>query len=526
MLPSNSSQQSEYPRVAGRYVLFEPFARGGMASVHLGRLIGPAGFSRTVAIKRMHEQFAHNPEFVAMFLDEARLAARINHPNVVPTLDVAALKFELLLVMEYICGESLMGLLTRSRESRRPPPIPVAVDCAIGMLNGLHAAHEAKQADGRLLSIVHRDVTPHNVLIGLDGVTRVVDFGIAKAAGSAHRTRIGEIKGKLAYLAPEQLQGGDVSRATDIYSATLVLWESLTCERLFKGDNEGAIIHSVLDHRVKPPSALRRDIPPELDSIVLRGLDADPRKRWETAKAMAEALESVVSPVTRSAVAAWVQETASSELLGRQERLAYVESYSMPGISPSSSPQLLNCDPPQFSGSLAPTLRPRGTPDGDPLSFSGSVSGVGRDDAPLTGASPADSVVDVPGAETGISAALPPIVRVRGDRRNWWLVLGGAVALMCAFLVGVASRGAHPAAEPLVAKTSPLESTPPTLPRAGAAPQAQPEASSAAVQAPSAGATSTEAGTLSPPTLGRKHVNPIPAPRARTTRDDPLYRRD
>jgi|GEM_PF-3183797 len=335
---TNFALSSEYPRVAGRYLMFEPFARGGMASVHLGRLMGPAGFTRTVAIKRMHEEFAQNPEFVAMFLDEARLAARVSHPNVVGTLDVVALKAELLLVMEYICGESLMGLIAKCRETARPPPVPVAVDCAIGILNGLHAAHEAKHADGRILGLVHRDVTPHNVLLGLDGVARVVDFGIAKATGTAHRTRVGEIKGKLSYVAPEQLQGADVSRATDIYSASLVLWETLSCERLFKGENEGAVIHSVLVHRVKPPSHLRPEVSRALDAIVLRGLDADPSKRWATAKEMAEALENAVRPVARSTVAAWVQDTARPTLLVRQQSLAYVESYSAPGVPASIPP--------------------------------------------------------------------------------------------------------------------------------------------------------------------------------------------
>lgn len=362
---TNFALSSDYPRVAGRYVMFKPFARGGMASVHLGRLMGPAGFSRTVAIKRMHEEFAHNPEFVAMFLDEARLAARVSHPNVVATLDVVALKAELLLVMEYICGESLMGLINRCRDTSRLPAVPIAVDCAIGMLNGLHAAHEAKHADGRLLGLVHRDVTPHNVLLGLDGVARVVDFGIAKATGTAHRTRVGEIKGKLSYLAPEQLQGADVSRATDIYSASLVLWETLTCERLFKGDNEGAIIHDVLVHRLIPPSRLRPGIPTALDDVVLRGLDADPTKRWGTAKEMAEALETAVSPVARSAVAAWVQETARPALLERQQSLAYVESYSAPGgiPLPSSFPPAppdrlpLADEPPSLDESGAYVLR-------------------------------------------------------------------------------------------------------------------------------------------------------------------------
>src|SRR5262245_51026591 len=169
--------------VIGRYALHGELASGGMATVHLGRLLGPVGFSRTVAIKRLHAQYAQDPEFVSMFLDEARLAARIRHPNVVPTLDVVATSGELFLVMEYVPGESLSRLAraARDRMERMPPRIVSAI--MSGVLHGLHAAHEAKSERGEPLGIVHRDVSPQNVLVGTDGVARVLDFGVAKAAG-------------------------------------------------------------------------------------------------------------------------------------------------------------------------------------------------------------------------------------------------------------------------------------------------------------------------------------------------------
>ena len=216
MTQTLSSSTPAVPRIVGRYALYDSIACGGMASVHLGRLIGPAGFSRTVAIKRLHENYAKDPEFVAMLLDEARLAARINHPNVVSTLDVVAVGPELLLVMEYVAGESLSALIRTCQQTEHSPPIPVVVDIAIGMLNGLHAAHEATGEGGQPLNIVHRDVSPQNVLVGTDGVTRVVDFGIAKAIGRTQETRSGAIKGKPAYMAPEQLQGAPPTRAMSI----------------------------------------------------------------------------------------------------------------------------------------------------------------------------------------------------------------------------------------------------------------------------------------------------------------------
>src|SRR5689334_7609894 len=209
-----------------------------MATVHFGRLIGPVGFSRTVAIKRLHPQFAKDPEFVSMFLDEARIAARVRHPNVVPTLDVVATEGEMFLVMDYVQGESLSRLTRglRARDSRIPPDIAVTI--LAGALHGLHAAHEAKDEQGQPLEIVHRDVSPQNILIGTDGVPRVLDFGVAKAAGRLQTTREGQIKGKISYMAPEQLHGGRVTRQTDIYAAAVLLWETLTGQRLYEGDNE------------------------------------------------------------------------------------------------------------------------------------------------------------------------------------------------------------------------------------------------------------------------------------------------
>src|SRR5580692_2033966 len=193
-------------RIVGRYAIYGELASGGMATVHLGRLLGPVGFSRTVAIKRLHEQFAKDPDFVSMFLDEARLCARIKHPNVVPTLDVIAGDRQLLLVMDYVQGESLSRLFRSAVARGERIPLKVTVAIVSGMLHGLHAAHEAKDERGEPLGIVHRDVSPQNVLVGIDGVARVLDFGVAKARGRLHTTQDGRVKGKLSYMAPEQLR--------------------------------------------------------------------------------------------------------------------------------------------------------------------------------------------------------------------------------------------------------------------------------------------------------------------------------
>jgi serine/threonine-protein kinase len=307
-----------------------------MATVHIGRLLGPVGFSRTVAIKRLHPRYAGDPEFVSMFLEEARLVARIRHPHVVPMLDVVATSGELFLVMEYVAGDSLARLAQATAERRARVPLRVSVAILSGLLQGLHAAHEARDERGQPLGIVHRDVSPQNVLVGCDGQARVLDFGIAKAAGRVQTAADGQVQGKLAYTAPEQLRGGEVTRKVDIYAASVVLWELLVGHPLFQGDNEGATLTKVLLDEVVPPSVAvkNRGVPidPEtmhalerLDEVTLRGLHRDQAERFETAKEMALALEACAPPATASEVSAWVEQVASSTLWRRAKDVTAIE---------------------------------------------------------------------------------------------------------------------------------------------------------------------------------------------------------
>ena len=311
-----------------------------MATVHLGRLLGPVGFSRTVAIKRLHAQFASDPEFVSMFLDEARLAARIRHPNVVPTLDVVATGGELFLVMEYVPGESIARLSRALRERQQTLPTRLLSAVMAGVLHGLHAAHEAKDERGHALGIVHRDMSPQNVLVGTDGVARVLDFGVAKAAGRMQTTREGQIKGKLSYMPPEQLRGASVNRQSDIYAAGVMLWELVTGLRLFSGDNEGAIVAKVLEGRVEAPSKVlvRSGVKnqtlsdstlrglEDLDSTILRALQMEPENRFATAREMALEIERKLQPATGSEVADWVEHIAKDVLHSRAAMVAEIES--------------------------------------------------------------------------------------------------------------------------------------------------------------------------------------------------------
>ncbi len=328
------------PLVIGGYALFGELASGGMATVHYGRLLGEPGVSRVVAIKRLHAQFAADEEFVEMFTDEGRIASRIHHPNVVPTLDVVSKDSQLYLVMEYVHGETLARLLASSKSKQRRVPPAIAVAVAIDLLHGLEAAHEATDERGQPLGIVHRDVSPHNVMVGTDGVARVLDFGVAKATGRIHLTRDGQLKGKLTHMAPEQLKNTGVDRRTDVYAAAIVLWEALVGRALFDGVNEAVVLSQVMHAIPPPPSGLMADVPQPLDAIVLRGLERTASRRFPTAREMATALERTRLAAGREEIAAWVESLAGARIRKRAEVVARIEQATMGDDAPSEWPTL------------------------------------------------------------------------------------------------------------------------------------------------------------------------------------------
>jgi len=315
------------PKVIGQYVLYGEIGAGGMATVYVGRLRGPAGFSRTVAIKRLHQHFAKNPNFVAMFLDEARLTASLRHPNVVPTIDVVSTKEDVLLVMEYVAGETLAHLQKHIRRQKELMPPPVVAAIMSGVLRGLHAAHEAQGKNGELLEMVHRDMSPENIMVGNDGVARILDFGIAKAEGQLHTTRQGVLKGKLAYMPPEQLHGKTLDRRADVYAASVVLWEALTGERMHTG-TDAQIFGKVLKGCTTPPSRLVPSLDKALDTLTLRGLALEPAHRFATALEMARQLERCVQIAAPSDVSDWLEAHAGELLRKRASRIAKIESMS------------------------------------------------------------------------------------------------------------------------------------------------------------------------------------------------------
>ena len=312
------------PLRIGRYTVHDAIANGGTARLHVGRLSGDAGFARTVAVKRLHPQLIAEPELVKMLLDEARLAARIHHVNVVQTLDVVVQEDEVFIVMEYVRGETLSRVWKRLRERGQRIPLEIACAIAVNMLRGLHAAHEARDELGRPLSIVHRDVSPQNILVGGDGVARVIDFGVAKATVRLQTTRDGTLKGKLAYMAPEQLTGG-ASRSSDIFSAAVVLWECLTGVRLFYEDSETRVIERIMAQRVPPPTEIVPTLPRALDAVVLSALSRVKSARFPTAEDMGAAIERIVPIAPPAVVARWLTEVAGDMMMGRDAIVAEIE---------------------------------------------------------------------------------------------------------------------------------------------------------------------------------------------------------
>jgi serine/threonine-protein kinase len=301
----------------GRYTILGSIAKGGMATVYLGRVTGSAGFSRLVAIKRLHPDLAAEKEFVGMLVDEARLASQIRHTNVVDTLDLVVSDGAFSLVLQYVEGDSLSRLLGRAEELGEPVPPPIALAILYGVLRGLDAAHEARNEDGQPLGVVHRDVSPQNVLLGVDGIPRIIDFGVAKAIGRFESTRPGEVRGKFSYMAPEQMQARPVTRQVDVYAAGVLLWELLASKKLFDAEDPRVICADVLRGDIKAPSTVNADIEPALDAIVLRATARELGERYLTAREVLGDLEKL-ERASDDEVGAWVRRLSARQLADRQ----------------------------------------------------------------------------------------------------------------------------------------------------------------------------------------------------------------
>ena len=278
------------PRRVGRYDLLAELGRGGMASVYLARAFGSAGFERLAAVKLLHRALCADPDFVEMFLDEARVAARLHHPNATAITDVGADGPQLYMVMDYVEGDTLHAVQCTAAKLQRSVPLGITLRVVLDALAGLEAAHELRGPDGTSLGLIHRDVTPQNVLVGVDGTSRLVDFGIARAAGRAGVTTVGVLKGKLPFMAPEQIRGRAVDRRADVFSMGVTLWETVALRRCFPS-REGALTSRLGNEAYRPLVEVTPHVPAALDAICRRALAFEPADRFATASEFAEAIE-------------------------------------------------------------------------------------------------------------------------------------------------------------------------------------------------------------------------------------------
>jgi serine/threonine-protein kinase len=303
----------------GRYALYDALGAGAAASVHLGVSRGRQSYP--VAIKRLHEGLARDSTSVARLFDEVRLSRHIVHPNVVRVIDFVSDGLVVLAVSEYFHGEPLSRLLNDTRRRQMRVPVAIAAAIARDMLRGLQAAHEARDESGTLLGIVHRDATPENVLVGADGTSKIIDFGVAKAEGRLISTTDGGVRGKIAYLAPEQV-GGDVSPQTDVYAAGLVLWEMLAGERPLQGGTEAELLVQVLGGDVPAIRTRVEGISATLEIVLARATAKNPQRRYASAGLFADAIERSVPVATPAQLAAWVRDLAGERLYHREGLIA------------------------------------------------------------------------------------------------------------------------------------------------------------------------------------------------------------
>jgi len=369
------------PERIGRYELCFELASGGMASVYLARADGSPGFQKVVALKRIHPHLAIERDYVEMFLDEARIASRITHPNVCSVFDFGESDGEYFIAMEYLVGEPLSRLHRRivANAEQRSSPLLLARMARIvaQACEGLHAAHELKDAHGESLHVVHRDVSAENLFVTYDGTTQVVDFGIAHARQRVHHTEAGQVKGTFPYMAPEQMTAGGVDRRVDIWALGTVLWELLTLRRLFLRDTDVNTMYAVLSGEIRPPSEYRDGVSPELDEIVLKALCRNPDERWQTAREMGKALRRVLAKeqelIGPAEIADWMSELFPDGEARKQRLMEIARTNEAPGLPAADVAR----DVSGGGGTPIPSTARTRTPPAPPLPASLLVMAIG-----------------------------------------------------------------------------------------------------------------------------------------------------
>jgi serine/threonine-protein kinase len=523
-------QPTEPPHNASKYRPIVELGRGGMADVFLAVVQGQAGFNKLVVVKKMRPELGSEPEVAAMFLDEARLAARLSHPNVVQTYEVGQEDEQYFIAMEYLDGQPLNRIRQRSASSTFPPfPLPLQIRVLADVLAGLHHAHELADFDGTKLSVVHRDATPHNVFVTYDGHVKVVDFGIAKASGASSETRAGVMKGKIAYMPPEQVRCLKLDRRADIFAVGVMLWEAIAETRMWKGLDELTILPAVAEGRIPDILAAAPDAAPELVRITRRALAPDPRDRHATATEMQTDLENYLDTLDVRAsareIGKYVSERFATQRAGVKRiveaQLSDVHWSGPAGGVPGSLPRLDNGP----ASSLRPSGAPRSSEIPEPSSASRTDSAMGvalptKAPPPSLGrtgmttlpsaqaAAAAPLVGPAAAADAAAAPAAPPAVK-RGKAPLFVALLAAVALLGFGFVATRSGRPTGVSASPVAPEAAPI------VPTAVAAPPLAEVASSAPVAsaavAPSA-AASTAPTAPAGPTIARAIVARPPAP--------------
>ncbi len=319
----------------GKYTLIDRIAVGGMAEIFLARQAGIENFEKTIVIKRIRPHLSKQPNFVKMFLNEAKLAAQLNHPNIVQIYDLGKIGESYFIAMEYVFGRDMRRIIPKADSLGIPFPMVYALKIASSVCEGLYYAHQKTDTYGTALNIVHRDVTPENIFVSFDGTVKVLDFGIAKAANQIEQTRAGEIKGKLSYMSPEQCMGKQLDNRSDLFSLGTVLYEWLTGFKLFTGDSEVAILKSITEGKIYAPSYFKADIPEAVEAILMKALEKDRERRYQTAWDMQYDIDQFLSQYeftpSNIHLANFLKQLFDDELEEEKQRLS---SLRQPGTGP------------------------------------------------------------------------------------------------------------------------------------------------------------------------------------------------
>ncbi|MDQ3263022.1 MAG: protein kinase [Myxococcota bacterium] len=345
---STPSQNADQVRAYGKYVLVRKLAEGGMAEIFLAKQVGAEGFERNVVIKRMLQNLSHVPDFVGMFLDEARLAAQLSHQNIVQINDLGLADGCYYICMEYLAGEDFSTVVRAAGKNREYVPVNVVCRVIADAAHGLQFAHDFKNEQGQALGVVHRDISPSNLYVTFSGQVKVLDFGIAKAESRVTQTTAGVVKGKYMYMAPEQARGTGVDRRADVFSLGVSLYEALTNTRPFARDNDLAILNAVLRCDFKPPRQLRPELAVELEAIVLKAMAAKVEDRYPSALALATDLERFLaaqpSVTDAASVSRYLKGLFGEERVAIKTRIPTLQSLvptglQLPGFHPDAKTQ-------------------------------------------------------------------------------------------------------------------------------------------------------------------------------------------